>query len=117
MVKEASQNQYPEIFGISFINDTYSKPNLMLAKPEVYKGKIINLGYLDESLTVYDHPKVLIFKNTGNLDSRQIEEEIVKESVFNGIEIEKKSKTTLLAKSRINEETSNQWEELFLKKF
>ena len=116
LVKEASQTQYPEIFGISFINDTYSKPNLMLATPEVYKGKVVNLGYLDESLTVYDHPKVLIFKNTGNLNSRQIEEEIVKESVFNGIEIEKKSKPTLLAKSRINEETSNQWEELFLKK-
>ena len=113
LVKEASQKQYPEIFGISFINDTYSKPNLKLAEPEQYRGTVVNLGYLDESLTVYDHPKVLIFKNTGNLNREQIKEEILKEAVIQGAGEEKHLNNETTKQLRIKEKTSNQWNELF----
>ena len=32
----------------------------------------LNLGYADESFSVYDHPKVLIFRNTGRLDAAEL---------------------------------------------
>ena len=113
LVKEASQKQYPKIMGVSLINDTYSNPNLKLAAPEGNEAKAVNLGYLDESLTVYDHPKVLVFRNTGNFNPQQIEEAIVKESVIKGIKGDNNLSVKLQAQSRIKEQSSNQWNELF----
>ena len=33
----------------------------------------LNLGYADESFSVYDHPKVLIFQNTGRMSAAEIQ--------------------------------------------
>jgi len=64
---------YPQILGLRLINDTFSDPDLpqprLLAVTEAALPSI-NLGRADESFTVYDHPKPLIFKKTRQL-SRQ----------------------------------------------
>lgn len=41
-------------------------------------GKLLTIspGWADESFSVYDHPQVLIFKNTGHLDRFQVLDEI-----------------------------------------
>ena len=58
---------YPRLFGIDLVNDTFSDPDLpqprLLAEREATRCSI-NLGRADESFTVYDHPKPLVFKKT-----------------------------------------------------
>lgn len=61
---------YPRLFGVNLVSDNFSDPEL--AKPELLARQRaercgVNLGRADESFTVYDHPKPLIFKNTGRL--------------------------------------------------
>ena len=70
------ESNTPSLFGINLVDDTFSYPGL--AEPEGISqtGLSLNLGYADESFTVYDHPKVLIFKNEGHLDASQIKNRI-----------------------------------------
>lgn len=58
---------YPNLFGVAIKNDTFSRPGLPVPEPfEEYKPAplTINLGFADESYSVYDHPLVLVFKKT-----------------------------------------------------
>jgi hypothetical protein len=58
---------YPRVFGIDLVNDTFSDPDLpqprLLMEGEAAR-RSINLGRADESFTVYDHPKPLVFEKT-----------------------------------------------------
>jgi len=117
LVKEATQKQYPKILGISFVNDTYSRPNLEIEDLGSNENFAVDIGYLDESLTVYDHPKILIFENKGRFQAEQIQREILKESVMKGIANEVKlSDNHELIAERTSEASSNQWKELFTDK-
>ena len=66
-------NYFYELFagdlGYTLVHETASRPSLFgIEIPD-------ELG--DESLTVYDHPKVLIFQNTGHLDAAVIADKIM----------------------------------------
>jgi YYY domain-containing protein len=66
---------YPQLLGISFVDETFARPGL--PAPGKLAGftpspVTLSLGHADESFTVYDHPKVLIFENVGGLDERTI---------------------------------------------
>ena len=65
---------YPNLFGIHLTDDTLSDPGLptpeLLTRP-LNPGVQINLGRADESFTVYDHPKVLVFKKTKELSGAE----------------------------------------------
>ena len=70
------QTSYPALFGVSLVDDTLGRPGLptlpsFLAREPAPLA--LNLGYADESFSVYDHPKVLIFQNTGRLDAGEIQ--------------------------------------------
>ena len=69
---EAAFAKYPNLFGIYLTDDTLSDPGLptprLLSRP-LNPGIQINLGRADESFTVYDHPKVLVFKKTRQLSN------------------------------------------------
>ena len=117
LVKEATQKQYPKILGISFVNDTYSRSNLEIEDLGSNENFAVDIGYLDESLTVYDHPKILIFENKGRFQAEQIQREILKESVMKGVANEVKlSDNHELIAERTSEASSNQWKELFIDK-
>lgn len=57
----------PSLWGVTLADDTFHNPDLpvpaLIAQSES-KGLRINLGRADESFTVYDHPKPLIFERT-----------------------------------------------------
>ena len=66
---------YPRIFGLDLVNDTFSDPDLpvphLLAAREASRLSI-NLGRADESFSVYDHPKPLIFQKTRQLPAQAL---------------------------------------------
>ena len=73
-----SASSYPGFGGVSFVDDTFRRPGL--PHPQGLKdpdGLAFNLGYADESYSVYDHPKILIFQNRGRLDAQNIEELLI----------------------------------------
>jgi len=66
---------YPELLGLRLVNDTFHDPDLprpaLLAKTEDALPSI-NLGRADESFTVYDHPKPMVFRKTRDLSRDEI---------------------------------------------
>jgi YYY domain-containing protein len=56
--------------GYTLIYDHASRPGLL--------GFEVPTELLDESISVYDHPKVLIFQNTGHLTSEDINDKILR---------------------------------------
>ena len=62
--------RYPQLLGVGFMDDTFARPGLPTptAPPGYAEAPLgLNFGYADESFTVYDHPKVLIFENVEGL--------------------------------------------------
>jgi len=60
------EDTQPSLWGLTLANDTFSNPDLpvpaLIAQQQA--DLRINLGRADESFTVYDHPKPLIFQRT-----------------------------------------------------
>ena len=76
------QTAYPALAGVGFVDETLGRPDL--PEPPLLQRHFaallpMNLGYADESFSVYDHPKVLIFQNTGRLETAEIQRRIVRE--------------------------------------
>tara|TARA_B100001750_G_scaffold247797_1_gene274905 strand:- start:3189 stop:7598 length:4410 start_codon:yes stop_codon:yes gene_type:complete len=72
---EHYEQTHPSFFGLTFSNDTFSRPNLDppdLISSSVESTFTLNMGYADESFDVYDHPTVLILKNKDKLSERDI---------------------------------------------
>ncbi|MXY47375.1 MAG: phospholipid carrier-dependent glycosyltransferase [Chloroflexi bacterium] len=73
---ENVQTSYPDLFGIAFADDTLGRPKLS-TPPALQRHTTspvaLKLGWADESFSVYDHPKVLIFRNTGRLGAEEIQ--------------------------------------------
>ena len=80
------QTSLPSLFGVALGDDTLGRPDLpsvgnwaryypapSLSQPLDSPSLLLNLGYADESFSVYDHPKVLIFQNTGRLSAPEIQ--------------------------------------------
>ena len=72
---EDVQTSYPSLFGVAFADDTVGRPGLPTPSMTQAGGGApltLNMGFADESFSVYDHPKVMIFRNTGRFDEAQI---------------------------------------------
>ena len=80
---DASFTSYPNLLGVGFVDDTFGRPDLEPPAPLVDARPhpvSLNLGYADESFSVYDHPKTLIFRNSGRLDAETISQRILDRS-------------------------------------
>ena len=67
---------YPNFLNIAFIHGTFRRP--ALPEPEElqrmgFADIELNFGFADESFSVYDHPLVLILKNSVKLDTETLE--------------------------------------------
>ena len=75
---------HPNLFGVRILDDTFGRPDLPvpaeLANSDA-SGLSLNFGFADESFSVYDHPKLLLFYNVDQLDSETIYDRILESSV------------------------------------
>ncbi len=67
---EVAFTSYPQFLGIAFVDDTFTRARL--PEPEALARfrpapLTLNLGYADENVIDYDHPKVLLFRNVEGL--------------------------------------------------
>ena len=65
---EREFTSYPRLFGVAFVDDTFTRAGLPEPEPLVDSKApplTLNLGYADENVIDYDHPKVLLFRNEG----------------------------------------------------
>ena len=72
---ERAFTSYPEFLGVAFVDDTFSRAGV--PEPEALRSSnpaplSLNLGYADENLIDYDHPKVLLFRNVDGLSRAQL---------------------------------------------
>ena len=66
LVSDAVNTAYPRLAGFSFMHDTLGRPDLHEADVRAAaapSGLALNLGFADESFSVYDHPTGLVFRN------------------------------------------------------
>jgi len=66
---------YPSFLGVTFMDDTTVDP--LLPEPPLLaefspSPLVIHLGRVDESFTVYDHPKPLVFQKVQNLSDAEL---------------------------------------------
>jgi hypothetical protein len=69
-------SRYPNLHSLALVNDAFSRPGLPVpASIAAWQPAPVTwvLGPADESLTVYDHPLVLIFENQARLAAAEIE--------------------------------------------
>jgi hypothetical protein len=70
---------YPQALGVRLVHDTFSDPDLPLPRllteresGDQIAARSINLGRADESYSVYDHPKTLVFQKTQELSRQEL---------------------------------------------
>ena len=67
---------YPGLLGVELVDDTFAHVSLpmpsLMAEREASRAAI-SLGPADESFTVYDHPKPLVFRRTEWLSRSELE--------------------------------------------
>ena len=72
---EKAFTSYPQLLGVAFLDDTFTRAGV--PEPEALRDfkpapVSLNLGYADENVMDYDHPKVLIFKNVEGLSHSEL---------------------------------------------
>ncbi len=74
---------YPNLFGIGFVDNTFGRPDLPIPaglEDSAPYPVSVDFGFADESFSVYDHPKLLIFRNVSRLDAAAIYDRILESS-------------------------------------
>ena len=70
------ESTYPSLLGVSFVDETIRNVGFSAASPEALgaaePGITLNLGPADESFTVYERPKPILFRKTTTLSNGAI---------------------------------------------
>jgi len=70
---------YPELLGVSFRDDAIERAGLERPAPSTpgeSSAVSLNLGYADDNAVGYDHPRVLLFKNSFHLSESRIRDKL-----------------------------------------
>jgi YYY domain-containing protein len=76
----AAFDRYPELAGVALVDDTLSEPRLptpALLQQERPAALALNLGRADEAFSVYDHPKVLVFKKVQPISQAEVRAQLL----------------------------------------
>ncbi len=68
-------SSHPNLFGVAFVDDPFGRagvPEPALIKESAPAPVTFNLGYADENVVNYDHPRVLLFQNVGGYSSDRL---------------------------------------------
>ena len=71
---------YPQLAGVAFRDDALPRAGLPPVEPEVAHPPpsfTLELGYADDNVVGYDHPRVLIFRNAEGLSEAELRELLV----------------------------------------
>lgn len=108
-----ADTSYPNLMGVTIVDDTLSRPKLTNTKLKPWispEGAVINLGFADESFTVYDHPMVIVFENR----EKKPMEEIVNILVANDSGIEEKDLGLVFSDEIANlQQKGGTWKDIF----
>ena len=67
---------YPSLLGITFVDDPFSRSNLTVPEGICACSPsgmgVINMGYADETFTVFDHPLSMVFKKVTPLSQEEL---------------------------------------------
>ena len=73
---EAEFTSYPQFAGVAFRDDALGRAGLARPEPE-FPGQesivSLNLGYADENVANYDHPRVLVFRNVDRRSAQYLQ--------------------------------------------
>ena len=95
---EKAFTSYPKLFNVAFVDDTFTRAGL--PEPEIFRGShnaglSLDLGYADENVVDYDHPKVLLFRKVEDLSRSQLHDLLAEEVVSEpGLMLTAKQKAT-----------------------
>ncbi len=81
------ETSYPSLLGLTLVDETFGRGGLPTPKPlDSFEPSTVSLnwGVADESFTVYDHPKSMIFKKVRELDESELRALLQGESVKRG---------------------------------
>ena len=70
-----AMSSYPRLAGVSFVDDSLARTDLATPAAIVAARDapiVLDLGWADESFSVYDHPLGLVFENVARLDAEAI---------------------------------------------
>lgn len=73
------ETSYASLAGVTLTEDTFGRPGVPvpeLVKASAPSGLRLDLGFADESFTVYDHPMGLVFANVGRLSENSLRDAI-----------------------------------------
>ena len=77
---EKTFTSYPELLGVSFQDDPFGRAELPRPEPLVHRNSAavaLNLGYADDNVIGYDHPQVLLFRNTEGLAEGDLRQRLI----------------------------------------
>ena len=70
------EKKEPQFLGIKYINNNFARipinPPKQLSEKSGFELFSLDLGWSDESFSVYDHPTILIFQNSKKMSSEEI---------------------------------------------
>ena len=109
------ETNYLGFLGLTLFEDTFKRPNVPNPIGDESKGKI-NVGFADESFSVYDHPKVLIFQNEKKYDYEQIDSIIRNKSEILSNKPQDILERMMMDEERLNEQKSGgTWSDIIKK--
>ena len=112
---ERSFSSYPSLAGFSLRDDAYGRAGLPApariedgaSDPE--PGVTLNLGYADENVIGYDHPQVLVFRNTDRMTATEVRKRIDAASAIH----ERTPPLMLPPDARAAQQSGGTWSEVF----
>ena len=72
---ERTFTSYPELAGVAFRDEPLGRAGLPRPEPLVPESSppiSLNLGYADDNVVGYDHPRVLLFRNVGSFSEDEL---------------------------------------------
>ena len=84
-----AMSSYPRLAGVSFVDDSLARTDI--ARPAAIESEreaaiVLDLGWADESFSVYDHPLGLVFENVGRLDAEAIRSAVLEAAPADALE-------------------------------